>query len=159
MRADGRAVEVELFGAVGVKQAGKGALLFAVAGKEGVAVVVVFCDGVGGVAAFEFAQPAAIDEVVDVVVAGGEVVEGEVGVVAEAAHELVFAAAELGWCKDWQPRRQQAARARVVVKFLPEVVDARFPLGMDGSEAVVPEAALLSVERAVMLGEFLRQVL
>ena len=54
VRGDG--VGVELFGVVVfVEEAGEVALFFALAGDEGVAVVVVFGAGVAGAAAFEFA--------------------------------------------------------------------------------------------------------
>ena len=64
----------EWFGvAVGVEEAGEVALLFAVAGEEFVSVFAVFAAWFSGGARFEFAQPAAVNDVVDVAVAGGEV--------------------------------------------------------------------------------------
>ena len=150
----------EWFGvAVGVEEAGEVALLFAVAGEEFVSVFAVFAAWFSSGARLEFAQPAAIDDVVDVAVAGGEVVVGEVGVVAEAAHEVVFGGVQVGWREDGDVRRQQAARAFVGFECLPEGFAAAFAFGMDGGEAVVPEAALLLVEGAVVVGDLGGQLL
>ena len=97
----------EWFGvAVGVEEAGEVALLFAVAGEEFVSVFAVLAAWFSGGTRFEFAQPAAVNDVVDVAVAGGEVVVGEIGVVAEAAHEVVFGGVQVGWREDGDVRRQ-----------------------------------------------------
>ena len=92
-------------------------------------------------------------------VAGGEVVVGEVGVVAEAAHEVVFGGVQVGWREDGDVRRQQAARAFAGFECLPEGFAAAFAFGMDGGEAVVPEVALLLVEGAVVVGDLGGQLL
>ena len=150
----------EWFGvAVGVEEAGEVALLFAVAGEEFVSVFAVLASWFSGGTRFEFAQPAAVNDVVDVAVAGGEVVVGEVGVVAEVAHEVVFGGVQVGWREDGDVRRQQAARAFAGFECLPEGFAAAFAFGMDGGEAVVPEAALLLVEGAVVVGDLGGQLL
>ena len=153
VRGDGGGVGA--FGvAVFVQQAGKVALLFAVAGDEFVAVfavAVVRRPACG--AAFEVAQPAAVHDVVDVVFAGGEVVVGEVGVFAEALHGVAFGGGHAGRREDGYPARQQLAGARAGVEDVPEGLVALFARGVDGSEAVVPEAALLLVVGAVVVGK------
>ena len=153
VRGDGGGVGA--FGvAVFVQQAGEVALLFAVARDEFVAVfavAVVRRPACG--AAFEVAQPAAVHDVVDVVFAGGEVVVGEVGVFAEALHGVAFGSGHAGRRKDGYPARQQFAGARAGVEDVPEGLVALFARGVDGGEAVVPEAALLLVVGAVVVGK------
>ena len=157
VRGDGGGVGA--FGvAVFVQQAGEVALLFAVARDEFVAVfavAVVRRPACG--AAFEVAQPAAVHDVVDVVFAGGEVVVGEVGVFAEALHGVAFGGGHAGRREDGYPARQQLAGARAGVEDVPEGLVALFARGVDGGEAVVPEAALLLVVGAVVVGKDGRQ--
>ena len=57
------------------------------------------------------------------------------------------------------PGSQQAARAFAGFECLPEGFAAAFAFGMDGGEAVVPEAALLLVEGAVVVGDLGGQLL
>ena len=81
----------------------------------------------------------------------------EVGVGAEAAHEFVFGGAHVGRREDGDVGREQAARAFAGFEGVPEGGAAAFAFGVDGGEAVVPEAALLAVGGAVVVGEGRRE--
>ena len=116
-------------------------------------MVVVLGFGSRRIAQFKAAQPAAVHDVAVFAVGGGEVVEADFAVGAEADEGAQGGVGEVGRRVERDVGREFVARSVVVREFVPEGADAFGAGSVGGGEGRVPEAVLLLVVLAVVPGQ------